>query len=286
MKYLDWESASRIEQEYQQSLKEIMDRFTHLLMGFGLTNPYDLIHLLQSFAETEYFKEYTRAAASRMATGLFVDGARSWREAAQQSMNGRAITAALRTELQGPVGMEMERLIRNNAQLISTFTQSMAEQVNRFIAREAVKGRRSESISSDLVEQFPGVAQSRLRLIARTETSKTSTALTEARARYLRLDWYVWRTSKDGRVRASHRLMDRVIVSWGDPPSPEKLAGEKKTYGEYAPGNIFNCRCYPQPLIDIDDVRWPCRTYTNGRILMMTRAQFKSIAGGGLRYAA
>lgn len=58
------------------------------------------------------------------------------------------------------------------------------------------------------------------------------------------------------RVRKSHRIMEGVLVNWNMPPSPERLAGEKDV-GNYHAGNIWNCRCYPEPLISVDDIRWP-----------------------------
>jgi uncharacterized protein with gpF-like domain len=71
--------------------------------------------------------------------------------------------------------------------------------------------------------------------------------------------------------------MDKVLVRWSDPPSPEALDGEK-SYGKYHAGEIFNCRCFPEPVIDFDDVTWPHKVYSGGQIQMMTLAQFKQLA--------
>ena len=115
------------------------------------------------------------------------------------------------------------------------------------------------------------------RLIARTEVSKTTTALTKARSENLGINWYVWRTVLDGlRVRKSHRIMEGVLVNWNMPPSPEKLAGEKDV-GNYHAGNIWNCRCYPEPLISVDDIRWPHKIYINGRIEIISKKEFEKI---------
>ena len=123
------------------------------------------------------------------------------------------------------------------------------------------------------------ISKSRISLIARTESSKASTALTEARAESLNLPWYVWRTSKDARVRSSHRHMDGVLIAWAEAPSPEALKG-LKSYGTYQAGNTFNCRCYPEPLIYLDQVSWPHKVYHNGTIREMTRSAFKKINSG------
>jgi SPP1 gp7 family putative phage head morphogenesis protein len=258
---------------------ELVDRFSRVLDSLVITDPYEIIEALTSYVtRTPAFRDLARSAASRMVTGLMHDGARSWREAARSGMRGRDIYAALRNELKGPVGIRVQQLVDENAELISTFPDAMASRVNTFIERESQKGRRAEAIARDLQEQFPDVSRSRINLIARTETSKASTALTRSRAESLGLDWYVWRTSKDARVRDSHEIMDRVLVNWNDPPSPEAL-NDEKSHGNYHAGNIFNCRCYPAPVIDLGRVKWPSKVYTGGQIQQMTRARFERMSG-------
>ena len=126
------------------------------------------------------------------------------------------------------------------------------------------------------------MARSHVQLIARTEVSKASTALTRARAEELNLPAYIWRTSKDARVRPSHRQMDGVICFWDDPPAPEALAGIKSTLGNYNCGDAPNDRCYPEPMLRFDQVTWVHKVCRGGRIQMMTRAAFSSLAGGGI----
>ena len=70
--------------------------------------------------------------------------------------------------------------------------------------------------------------------------------------------------------------MNGVLVRFDDPPSPEALIGESSV-GKYNAGGIWNCRCYAEPLIDIDDVKWPCRVYSNGNIKSMHKKEFEVI---------
>jgi SPP1 gp7 family putative phage head morphogenesis protein len=280
MKIEQWSPRMLREIAYKQAITNIIDRFVLELPGLDLNNPYDLVSTLNHFAATDLFQELSYAAASRMVTGLLSDSARTWQEAAQESMSGRAIYRSLIQELKGPVGYTVQSLIDRNAKLISALPEDMVGQVNTFIKNEAYKGRRSSSIAKDLIEQFPDVAQSRINLIARTETSKASTALTRARSNEMGLDWFLWITSKDARVRRSHAHMDGVLINWAELPSPESLNQEKRTYGHYAPGDIFNCRCYPAPLIRIDSIAWPHKVYINGSIQMMTRHHFELNTGG------
>ena len=69
---------------------------------------------------------------------------------------------------------------------------------------------------------------------------------------------------------------DDVIVFYNNPPAPEELIG-KKSQGHYHAGGIYNCRCYEEPVLDIDDVSWPHKVYHAGRIQRMSKKQFTKL---------
>ena len=153
----------------------------------------------------------------------------------------------------------------------------MPEDVARKITAHASKmylsGARSVEVEQYVRALAPKLADSRIRLIARTETSKAETALTRERSLNIGADWYQWQSSRDSRVRPSHKNMDGVIVAWNNPPSPEQLIGEHSTLGRYHAGSTVQCRCIALPIVSLDEIRWPARVYT-GSIVMMTRAAF------------
>jgi SPP1 gp7 family putative phage head morphogenesis protein len=230
----------------------------------------------------DYLKSPDPEHAERIARGIVtavrVRNAQGWRAAANESTKSRLIHRLLQQELSGPVGREVERLVRENATLIRTLPSDIAAKTNSFIASQQRRGIRSETITKQLKERLPEMRAASISLLARTETAKAETAVTQARAQSIGLDWYEWRTSEDGRVRLSHKKMDGVLCRFGDDPSPEALAGEKSTLGKYAPGGCPNCRCLALPLVSLDEVSWPHRVYINGSISRMTRKQFERLA--------
>ena len=139
-----------------------------------------------------------------------------------------------------------------------------------------LEGKRSSYIEHEIKKYTDQHLKASARLIARTEVCKTQAALTQARAEQLDIRWYVWRTEEDERVRDSHRNMNDVLVAWSNPPSPEALIGEKSV-GSYHAGCIWNCRCYAEPLVELEDIDWPHNVYYNSVIQRMTLEKFKEI---------
>ena len=158
-----------------------------------------------SFWEDEAIREAAETIARRMLYRVAKTNANSWRAAARQSLHARRIYEALRREMSGPVGLRVNELIAENARLILGLPEDLAQRTAAFIGREQRRGLRAAEIAKALEQKLPQVAQSRAKLIARTEVGKAETALTEARAERLGLAWYDWATSEDQGVRPSYR---------------------------------------------------------------------------------
>lgn len=271
-----WEPKRRLERQFQHELNKVGLSMHESIDG--LTDPFEITNVIRSWLHNMTFHHYADKTAEKLVASLFNTSGKTWRMAARENSNGRVIYDALKKELQGSVGESVAFQINRNAEIIKSLPTDIAKQVTNYINDESIKGRRAEDIASDILAKFSDITKTKAALIARTETSKTSTALTQARCENVGLDWYTWRTSEDGRVRDSHRLMDGVLVKWSDPPSPEKLDGLKNPPAPYNAGDIYNCRCYPEPVVNLDYVKWPAKVYHNGSIAMMTRSQFEKIA--------
>ena len=266
----------RIEKRYAAAINTILKGLYRRLAG--ARSPFQMLEVIRGFARSPTMNKAAREAAQAMVTNLLKDGARGWRQAARRGSKGKMIHQALKGEIKG--NEAFYAIISQNAKLIQTVPETMAERLSAKMAKGQIAGKRPEELMKDIQREFPHLSAVQARRIARTETSKASTAITRVRSESAGLSWYVWCTSDDSRVRDSHAKMDGVIVSWKDPPSPEELVREP-SYGHYHAGEIFNCRCYAAPLISTDDVTWPHKVYYMGRIQSLTLAQFKRITGGG-----
>lgn len=233
---------------------------------------------LSERSRTEDVRRAAETVAERMITQVNVKNARSWREAAARSNKPRRLYTALKQELHGPVGFRMRQLRRENAALISSVTTEAAKHLVHEIDAAVASGARPGTISKMARARFPKLLRSRIKLIARTEAQKTSAALTQARAENVGVFCYIWETSMDARVRDSHRKMQGVVIFYVDPPSPEALVGEKSSLGHYHSGDCPNDRCTQSPILEVDDISFPCKAYSRGSIKSYNKQAFVALA--------
>lgn len=264
---MKWNYHKRTEQEYAQEVWAMIARFFREAAHRGVK-----AELLDA---SEFLAAYAKQAAARMVTHLYARNARTWREAAREAGKTDLLYGILQKELRGPVGRRVQELIRENAQLITTLPKSVALLVAQRAAAQQQAGGRPKELARALALRLSRHSAMRL---ARTETAKASSALTQARAEELDIPAYVWETAQDERVRLSHRKMQGVIVFWDQPPSPEALAGERKPPAPYNAGNVYNCRCYPAPIVRASRLSWPRKVYWGGRVQHMTLSKFRQIA--------
>ena len=158
-----------------------------------------------------------------------------WREL------GAKLTERLQTlTTRDAVAETIYNLSKEGARLITSIPVDVAVEVEAAAQAAAITGTRHEALA-EYIQSRGGVAMSRAELIARTETARQTTILTQTRAVSIGSEGYIWRTADDGRVRPSHAAMDGQYVKWSEPPTLDGLTGHA--------GALPNCRCYPEPVV-------------------------------------
>lgn len=195
-----------------------------------------LNELLERYAEA--LRPWATRAAAKMLGDVDARDRESWRKL------GNELSAGLRQEiLSAPTGATLRELLATQVDLITSIPREAAQRVHEL----TLKGLEDSTRAREYVEEIKRsgeVAQSRAVLIARTEVSRTASALTQARAQHVGSEGYIWRTAGDGDVRESHNKMRGKFVAWNAPPTLDKLTGHA--------GCLPNCRCYPEPVIPDD----------------------------------
>lgn len=142
-------------------------------------------------------------------------------------------------------GMEdyVEAATKQNAQLIKSIPERFFAGIESAVLGGVRGGDAPTKIAQRIREQS-GVSRRKAELIARDQTSKLTSEITERRQKQAGIKYFQWVTSKDERVGDDHRRAAKRDVGFGpgiyrwDRPPPEGV-----------PGNSTrpNCRCVAVP---------------------------------------
>lgn len=155
------------------------------------------------------------------------------------------IGKSLRKEVYNtPIGFVAQQLLNEQVTLIKSLPIQAGERAQKLALQAAIDGSRADVVKEDLLNTT-SVTESRAMLIARTEVAKSNATINRARALSIDSDQYIWRTMGDGDVRDSHAEVDGKVFNWNDPPT---LSDGTTTH----PGEIYNCRCYAEPVLPED----------------------------------
>jgi SPP1 gp7 family putative phage head morphogenesis protein len=194
-----------------------------------------LRQLLDRYAET--IRPWAHESAKRMVLDVTRRDESLWR------MRSKEIGRNLHEEIRSaPIDLLSQRRISEVSDLITSLPREAGKRVAELSVKMVEEGRRFDELS-DMIFETGQVTKSRANLIARTEVARTSSDLVQARSKAVGSTHYIWRSVGDDDVRPRHRKLNGNVFSWDAPP----VAGEQ---GEKAhPGAIYNCRCFPEPII-------------------------------------
>lgn len=143
-------------------------------------------------------------------------------------------------------------LLTEQVELIKSIPIEAGLRAQKIAFEAAMHGRRAEpnqDIIDELTKQLgisTEVAITRARLIARTETARSTASINQARAQAVGSNQYRWHNSGDEAVRHSHKFLkgkrlQGMIFSWDNPPTlDDGMTGH--------PGTFPNCRCFAEPV--------------------------------------
>ena len=129
-----------------------------------------------------------------------------------------------------------------NARLIKTIDSRYWDDIAE-VTRDAVaRGIQTRELTKLLEERY-SVSKSRAKLIARDQISKLNADITERKQTALGVEEYWWVTSRDEKVRPTHRNLDGTLQRWDTKPVTE-TNGERNH-----PGGAVACRCSARPVV-------------------------------------
>ena len=249
--------TSHLEREYGITLRKIAKKIGDYVKQYFDGTPLSAIELADIFEE--YSETLTPWATIAAAGMLERSNTRNYITFKKRS---KQIGELLRREVyHAPTGIVMQTSLARQVGLITSLPKEAASRVMNLALTGYVSGQRigeirrlkphetgplslvNEGLAKEILKQGE-VTAARANLIARTETTRVSTELTEARAKYIGSEYFTWRTANDADVRPLHRKLNGKKFRWDDPPIADERTGIKAL-----PGCIWNCRCFAVPQI-------------------------------------
>lgn len=279
MRWQDWQPSRANELRVKQALKRLTQSIKWIVNIKGKSF-IDMLHDIAGLSESPDWVVLANHVARQMVQNIAVQNARSWREAAKaHGKRGAEIHKILRSDLNT---LAFKQLTLENARKIKALPSDIALNLTKKVSKYTVAGGRAENIEAELKKLAPHLSESHIRMLARTETSKTQAAINQTRAESVNADFYIWRTCENERVRESHRIMDGVLCRFSKPPAPERILGQKSTLGAYNPGCAPNCRCFAEIMLDLSEIQFPVKLAFADKIQKVNKKQFLLMIGPDL----
>jgi SPP1 gp7 family putative phage head morphogenesis protein len=105
---------------------------------------------------------------------------------------------------------------------------------------------------ADLIQQQYSVSESHARMLARDQVAKLNGQLAQEQQRDAGVTEYIWRSMDDSRVRKRHKELDGQRFRWSEPP----VVDERTNRREHPAGD-YQCRCFAEPIFDIETLSLP-----------------------------
>lgn len=140
----------------------------------------------------------------------------------------------------------INKSIGENVKLIQSIPQQHYQRIAKTIHDGLEKGQSYSTMAKE-IRQINGVSERKAKFIARDQTASVYGELTQKRNENLGIEKFKWITSRDNRVRETHRVLDGMVFDWASgakgPGVPIEMIG-------LIPGEDYNCRCTSTPVFE------------------------------------
>ena len=130
---------------------------------------------------------------------------------------------------------------------IKKSVSTAARELAAAITKNELEGASIEKLR-ELINVHLARLRTRAKSIAERETAVFIAKERERLYKSIGVDSYIWQTRLDERVRAGHRILEGHQFSWDSPPVTNPATGDRNH-----PGEDYNCRCAPLPIIPTPD---------------------------------
>lgn len=130
---------------------------------------------------------------------------------------------------------------------IKNFSSNRLPLLRKRVEQVVFEGARTDKLAK-IIQAEQGISKRKAAFLAEQETSLLVSKYREARYKQVGSRRYVWKTSRDSRVRHDHKELNGKIFSWDQPPITNRQTGARNN-----PGEDYGCRCVARPILSIQE---------------------------------
>ncbi len=138
----------------------------------------------------------------------------------------------------------MKAKVVENVSYITKIQDEYIEKIEEIIETGVKGGTNPKIIRNQLVERI-GMTENRAQFIAVDQAGSILGQMTAQRHQDIGIERFTWLTSKDERVRETHKELNNKVFAYSDPPT---VGGRV-----VLPGEDFRCRCVAIPVFDDEE---------------------------------
>lgn len=145
-----------------------------------------------------------------------------------------------------------------NFSLIKSLSNEYIKKLNFIVSDGVMSGKTWNAMMKDVRGMSKNITKTRAKLLTRDQIGKLNGNLTKRRQEEIGIDMYKWMSSRDERVRASHKKLDGKICRWDNNELYADSIADAKS-GRWksrsaagmeigTPGSAIQCRCVGIPM--------------------------------------
>lgn len=127
---------------------------------------------------------------------------------------------------------------------VKSFKKKHVLRLREMVEENASSGYRASGLVKTIKDSF-NTTKSKAEFLAKQETRLFMSKYKQERYRDVGITKFKWSTSKDGRVREDHKLLDGKVFRYDTPPVVDRETGKTAL-----PSQDFGCRCVDIPIVE------------------------------------
>jgi SPP1 gp7 family putative phage head morphogenesis protein len=141
----------------------------------------------------------------------------------------------------------MQGYVKKNIELVQALGKQYIPEITSLASKTFLEGGSRKDLAYEMLK-FTDGNKNKARFWARDQVGSAYSEFTHVRQTSIGITHFIWRTSRDNKVRETHQELEGRKFDWKTGAANTGLLND--TPGAKFPGQPYNCRCSAEPVIE------------------------------------